>query len=210
MIHLFVPYYGGWPSSFQECLDRQTVKFRLFKYDTKEADCGHASAVNLFHREFKRYRGTADDVICIMCNDITFDDNFLSEGYSVEPGAVLIPRGTGISFDWRTMRTSHGADTFSGRAFFMRAPDFIKSGGFSRLIPHYLSDYDYGFRMVREGMRIDEMIQGIKHDSHAVNTNAWSVRSVNNPVSWTVFLLRWCCNRHIFLNILKSWYRLFK
>ena len=74
MIHLFVPYYGEWHSYFQECLDNQTVEFRLFKYDRKENGGGWTSACNMFHREFKRYRGTEDDVVCIMNNDITTDE----------------------------------------------------------------------------------------------------------------------------------------
>ena len=210
MIHLFVPYYGDWHSRFQKCLDNQSVEFRLFKYDRKENGGGWTSACNLFHKEFSRYRGIEDDVVCIMNNDITFENNFLSEGCRVGEGTVLIPHGTGIAIDWRTKRTHHGADTFPGRAFFISAPDFIRSGGFCRSLPHYLSDYDYGFKMVRRGMRIEEMCQGIKHDIHPVNRNAWMVRSVNNPLSWTVFLLRNGRNKYIFINLVKSWAELLK
>jgi len=210
MIYLFVPYYGEWHSYFQECLDNQAEKFWLFKYDRKENGVGWTSACNMFHREFSRYRGTEDDVICIMNNDITFGDFFLSEGYEVDTGTVLIPRDSGVSFDWSNKRCHHGLDTFPGRAFFMTAPDFIKSGGFSRLLPHYLSDLDYGFKLTKRGMRIEEMNHSINHESHPVNRNAWSVRSVNNPVSWTVFLLRWGRNRYILKNLLTSWLELFK
>jgi len=210
MIHLFVPYYGEWHDYFQKCLDSQTVKFRLFKYDRKENGGGWTSACNLFYREACRYRGIEDDVICIMNNDITFHDSFLSEGCRVEEGTVLIPHGTGISIDWRTKRTYHGADTFPGRAFFMTAPDFIKSGGFCRLLPHYLADYDYGFKLARRGMKIKEMTQGIHHDNHPVNRNPWRVRSVNNPIAWTIFLFRNGRNRFVFKNLVTSWYELIK
>lgn len=210
MIHLFVPYYGEWHSYFQECLDSQNVKFRLFKYDRKESGEGWTSACNMFHREVSRYRGIEEDVICIMNNDITFGNSFLSEGCRVEQGTILIPHGTGVHIDWKTKKCYPGSDTFPGRAFFMCANDFIKSGGFCKLLPHYLADYDYGFKVIRGGMKIKEMTQGIKHIDHLVNRNAWSGRSVNNPISWTVFLLRNGRNRYIFLNLLKSWYELIK
>ena len=209
MIHLFVPYYGVWPDYFQECLDSQTVPFRLFKYDRKEIGDGWTAACNLFYKEFKRYRGTEDDVICIMNNDIRFDANFLSEGCRVRPGTVLIPHGTGASFDWKTKSCRHGYDTFPGRAFFMTAPDFIKSGGFDRFIPHYLSDYDFGFRMTKGGMRIEEMSQHISHAAHSINTNPWMLRSVNSPLSWSIFLLKHGRNKYLLLNLLRAWAELF-
>ena len=205
MIYLFIPYYGVWPDYFTECLNRQTVKHRIFKYDRKENGGGWTHACNLFYKSFIQWRGTEDDIVCIMNNDITFDDNFLSEGCRVEPGTILIPKDTGISIDWRTRKCSHGSDTFPGRAFFMNAADFINSGGFCSLIPHYLADYDYGYKLVKKGMKIVEMTQGIKHEPHPVNRNPWTARSVNNPIAWTIFLLRNGRNKHIFLNLLKVW-----
>jgi hypothetical protein len=209
MIYLFVPYYGVWPEAFTECLNRQSVKHMLIPYNRKENGGGWTSACNQFYKSFCKWRGTEDDVVCIMNNDITFDDNFLSEGCRVKPWTVLIPKGEGITIDWRTKQCHHGADTFPGRAFFMCADDFIRSGGFCRWLPHYLADYDFGFKLTRKGVIVSEMSQGINHEPHSVNRNPWRLRSVNNPLSWTLFLLRNGLNKYIFLNLLKSWSELF-
>lgn len=212
MIFVFVPYYGKWNDYFQECLDSQTEKFHLIKYDRKANNVGWTRACNDFYKEFKRFRGTEDSAVCIMNNDITFIDSFFAEGATVKRGEILIPGGSQVHFDWKHKRiiTDGRIDTFPGRTFFMTAKDFIQSGGFTRSLPHYLSDYDFGFKMINRGMIVNTMKQKIYHESHQVNTNPWSVRSVNNPMAWTVFLLRNGRNKYLFINLIKSWAELFR
>ena len=211
MIFVFVPFYGKWHDYFQKCLDGQSEKFHLIKYNRKDNNVGWTRACNDLHKEFKRFRGTGGSIVCIMNNDITFDDTFFSEGMNVKRGEILIPDGLQTHINWKNKGAIEGEriDTFPGRAFFMTAEDFICSGGFTRLLPQYLSDYDFGYKMIRRGMIVHAMTQGIKHKTHTVNTNPWSVRSVNNPIAWTVFLLRNGRNRYIFINLLKSWSVLF-
>ena len=208
MIFLFVPYYETWPDYFQDCLDRQTADFVLMRYDRKEMGGYWTAACNYFLKTLKTYRGiTHDDIVCIMNNDIMFTDDFLSEAGGVRPGDILIPNGSGVQIDWRTKRMFNGdrVDTFPGRAFFMTAPDFINSGGFSRLLPHYRSGYDFGIRVIKKGMTVRAMARGIHHVDHPKNCRPLCIRSVNNPIFWTVFLLKHGRNRYFFLNLLKAW-----
>ena len=212
MIFVFVPYYGKWNGYFQKCLDRQTERFHLIKYNRKDNNAGWTRACNDFYREFQRFRGTEGSVVCIMNNDITFGDGFFTEGSTVERGEILIPDGFQTQIDWRTKSVTEGGriDTFPGRAFFMTAEDFIQSDGFTRSLPHYLADLDFGYKMIRKGMRVNTMVQYIIHATHPVNANPWSARSNNNPLFWTIFLLRNGRNRYIFINLIKSWVELFR
>jgi len=213
MIFVFVPYYDKWPDYFQECLDSQTAEFILMRYDRKEMGGYWSGACNYFLKQLKTYRGlTCEDIVCIMNNDILFGDDLLAEGGKVRENEILIPGGFDIQIDWKTKKFINGSriDTFLGRTFFMTAPDFINSGGFSRVIPHYLSDYDFGIRMIKRGMIVRTMDKQIHHVDHAKNHNPWSVISVNNPLFWTIFLLKHGRNRYFFLNLLKIWAELFK
>ncbi len=212
MIFVFVPYYDKWNDYFQNCLDFQTEQFHLMKYNRKETGDYWTHACNFFLEQMKTYRGiTNDDVICIMNNDIRFSSDLMAEGGKVKENEILIPDECGIQIDWKTKKitkadsTGDPIDTFPGRTFFMKAPDFINSGGFSKLLPHYLSDYDFGIRMIKKGMRIGTMNQSIHHVEHPKNNNPWSIRSANNPVFWTIFLLKHGRNRYFFLNLLKVW-----
>jgi len=208
MIFVFVPYYDKWNDYFQKCLDNQTAEFILMKYNAKEMGGYWGGACNYFLKQIKTYMGiTYDDTICIMCNDITFSDDLLAEGNKVKKNEILIPDGYDIQIDWKTKKIAKGdrIDTFLGRTFFMKAPDFIRSGGFSKLIPHNLSDYDFGIRMIKRGMIVRTMDRPIHHADHAKNHNPWSIISVNNPLFWTIFLLKHGRNRYFFLNLLKVW-----
>ena len=210
MIFLFVPYYEKWNDYFQNCLDNQTAEFVLMKCSQEDVGGYWSNKCNFFLKQIKTYRGISyDDVICIMCNDIMFGADLMAEGSKVKENEIMIPFGNGIQIDWKTKkmikRYGHLIDTFPGRTFFMKAPDFMKSGGFSKLLPHYLSDYDFGIRMIKKGMIVKTMNAVIRHAEHPKNNNPWSIRSTNNPVFWTIFLLKHGRNRYFFLNLLKVW-----
>ena len=207
MIFVFVPYYKKWHGYFDECLKRQTTEYYLIKFNRGDFGIGWSGACNHFLNTLKTFRGIDDDVICIMNNDIRFGGTLFAEGRGVRENEILIPAGCQVQIDWETKSVTTGGrlDTFPGRTFFMRATDFMRSGGFSRLLPHYLGDYDFGIRMIKRGMRVRVMKNGIQHADHPKNTNPWSNRGVNNPLAWTVFLLRHGRNRYFFRNLLKIW-----
>jgi len=206
MIFLFVPYYDNWNDYFQDCLDGQTEKFYLIKYNRKDTGIGWGAACNWFLKTLKTFRGIDDDVICIMNNDIRFNKTLMTEGATVRTGEILTSES--VQINWKDKSISEGTDTFPGRTFFMTATDFMASGGFS--LPHYLADYDFGLRMVKHGMKIRKLQNEVIHVDHPKNTNPWSMRSVNNPLVWSVFLLRHGRNRYFILNLLKIWYELIK
>ena len=77
MIYVFVPYYNEDTKEFKESLAKQTVPYRLIKRDRKRDKIYWTKAVRDFQREIQRFCGIKDDdIICIMNNDIEFDENF--------------------------------------------------------------------------------------------------------------------------------------
>lgn len=209
MIFIFVPYYHEPEQEFLDCLDRQTVKFKLIKYNRKAHKDLWTHALNFFVSELKRYRGITDnDVACFMNCDITFGDTLVEEGSRVRTGEILIPEGCQVTIDWAKKKFYEGdrIDSFIGRCVFMKVNDLIKTGGFCKLLPHYLSDIEFGIRVIKQGFRVKIMNQSITHEEHDRSAPLFSLRAVNNPVLWTIFLLRAGINRYLPLNILKSWY----
>lgn len=209
MIFIFVPYYHEPDQYFMDCLKNQTVPFKLIKYNRKAHKDLWTHACNFFISELKRYRGLSDrDVVCIMNSDITFSETLIEEGSRVRKGEILIPEGNQVQIDWSKKKFFKGEriDTFPGRCFFMTAKDLMCSGGFYKLLPHYLSDYEFGIRMIKKGMKVRLINQSIIHEDHPKDAPLFSLRAVNNPILWTIFLLKAGRNKYLPLNILKSWY----
>ena len=74
----------------------------------------------------------------------------------------------GIEIDWRRKKiwASSKIDAFPGRCFFITYYDFKNSGGFPKLIPHYLSDYDFSMKLIKKGIKVREMDSMINHPPH--------------------------------------------
>lgn len=208
MIYVFIPYYHPDTKEFTESLAKQTVQFRIIKRDRKRDGIYWTKALNDFHKEMKYWRGVkAEDVICVMNNDISFDSGFFEEGSQVKEGEIYGPEGVKIYWPKKRFRSlmynQPMIDTFPGRAFFMTYKDFANSGGFCRLLPHYLSDYDFGIKMIKKGLKFVVMKNKIVHPYHPQVTG-FKMISVNNPVFWTIFLLRHL-NIYTPINIVKAW-----
>jgi hypothetical protein len=206
MILIFIPYYHPDTKEFRKSLDRQTIKFREIRRDRKRDGIYWSEACNDFYKQVQTFRGIKDnDVICIMNNDISFSQDLFSEGSKVKQGEVLIPKGQSVGIDWENKRFYEGgSDTFPGRTFFMTYKDFIQSGGFSKFLPHYLSDYDFGIRQIKKGLKIKEIDIEVFHSDHPKEQNPFTKHSPDNPFYWTVFLLKHF-NRYFFINFLKVW-----
>jgi GT2 family glycosyltransferase len=213
MIYIFAPYFNKPERSFYQCIENQIVKLKLIRYDRKAHRDYWSYACNYFLKEMKRYRGIdPDDVVCIMNVDIIFGDSLMKEGATVKDGEILIPYSYGIKIDWKRRKFLWGdrIDTFPGRCFFMKVSDFLNSGGFSQLLPHYLSDYEFGIRMIQKGMKVREMFSYVYHKEHSKSTKLFSVLCPANPIFWTIFILKCCKRKYIFINLLKSWGVIFK
>ncbi len=115
----------------------------------------------------------SDDCVLILNDDTIFDEQFLEKGLNrlkENSMSLLISEcffletkevfDRGVFFDDRkfTFRSSEGnseTNCASTRGLFMNAADFIDLGGLHpKLLPHYLSDYEFTIRASRKGYRI--------------------------------------------------------
>ena len=209
MIYLFIPYYHEDSDGFRKSLDKQTVPFKTIRRNRKRDKIYWSRACNDFYKDLKKYRGIKDDdVICIMNNDISFPPTFFEEGQKVKEGRVLVPEGININWKFKQFyphRNPHlSTNAFAGRAFFITAKDFKNSKGFSRLLPHYLSDYEFSIRVLKKCKPI-LMKQKITHDNHPKEASTFSVLNPGNPIFWTIFLLKCGLNKYFFINLVKIW-----
>ncbi len=109
---------------------------------------------------------------------------------------------------------------FSTRGLFLPARDFLELGGFHpRLLPHYLSDYEFTIRARRSGYELcsdprvllwyNPNTTGFRSPADgAVRqylSETLSTRSVSNPIYWTTFLFLACPRRHLARNLFRVW-----
>lgn len=180
------------------------------------------------------------DLVLIANDDTTFEADFLesarravgkadrtmllAQPYSAITGA---PGAIGIHVDWRSLTflpasTPAEIDCFSTRGLFLRRADFIAIGAFhTRLLPHYLSDYEFTLRAARKGFRLltdpsvrlvmDESATGIrKRDRRSVGAylrSVFTIRATKNPVYWSSFVILASPRRLIPLNLARVWSR---
>jgi GT2 family glycosyltransferase len=125
-------------------------------------------------------------------------------------------------FDWAAVKDGEGINCFSTRGLFLRVSDFLEIGGFHPImLPHYLSDYEFtqrahrkGFKLITDpavSLRYDEKLTGIRlrdGDSILQKLRApFSIRSTDNPVYWSSFVLLASPRRYTLLNLFKVWWR---
>lgn len=208
MLYVFVPYYNPHTKEFTESLAKQTeTSYRLITRDRKRDKIMWTKSVRDFQKEVKRYLGTKDtDVICIMNNDVSFGKDLFKLGSSVSQGDVFIAYNTDVAINWKRKGFYFGTgkvDSFLGRCFFMTLGDFKKIK-FSRLLPHALADIDFGIRAVKKlkPYFLDCVFTHPDHEYKRVNK--FSLLSYENPILWTIFLLKHP-NRWTLLNIVKAW-----
>lgn len=179
-----------------------------------------------------------DDVVLIINDDTEFAPDFLEIGVALlrasprtfycAQGFDLVtgsPEEAGRSVDWRRMtfepaRAPEEINCVSTRGLFMWAADFDKTSGFRpKLLPHYLSDYEFTIRAVRQGIRLrtDPSLtlrtrgdttgcQGIGTGTVLETlTRYFSNRSVMNPQAWTAFVALSCPWPWKPLQLLRVW-----
>lgn len=180
-----------------------------------------------------------DDVIVFMNDDVTFAHDFLLKGvqlleridgmllpqvYNDETGSI---EETGVEADLRrlTFNKASSADRINclpTRALFTRLKTIKKTGDFRpKLLPHYLSDYEYTIRAHRKGVklvtspelliRIDESATGY-HNFDNLSPNMFfkryfSIKSASNPIYWTVFIILVVPKIYVPWYILRVWLR---
>jgi hypothetical protein len=169
-------------------------------------------------------RPSPADMLLISNDDVQFEDKFLETAVAVlraRPRCLLLARAknpvtgeiaeTGIEADFRALTFKVAAapesiNCLSTRGLFLRWADAQAIGGFySRLLPHYLSDYEWTLRANRRGFKcitVPELyvVNQETGISGAVDFDAasgpldilrrgLSKKSRVNPFNWVIFIL---------------------
>lgn len=167
--------------------------------------------------------GVADgDIVLFANDDITFTADFLQKAARILAplSATLLlpqlidektglPQESGVEADLQrlTFHTATSADRINclpTRGLFMRMSDLRKIGNFHpRLLPHYLSDYEFTIRAHRKGLRLvtsADIAIGLDREQTGFRSleeqdftrfvrRYFSKRHTANPVYWSAFVI---------------------
>lgn len=184
-------------------------------------------------------RRVEDREIVVFANDdITFDADFLQKAVSIFDSldaALLLPhlrdektgllQESGVVADLLKLTFIPAAspdkiNCLPTRGLFMRMSDLRKIGKFHpRLLPHYLSDYEFTIRAHRKGLRLvtsaDIAIQlDREHTGYRSLENLdfidfikryFSKKYVSNPIYWSTFILFTVPKSHIPGHLFRLW-----
>jgi GT2 family glycosyltransferase len=178
------------------------------------------------------------DVILIINDDTEFGDDFLERGVTLlkkHEKTLLLAQchskqtqqllDSGVHVNWKRLTFEQASspekvNCFSTRGLFLRARDFFEIGGFyPRILPHYLSDYEFTIRAKRMGfalvtnaelkLLLDESATGYHKftPEYFLNFIAkyFSKKSAANPFDWTVFIALACPWPWKLINWLRVW-----
>lgn len=190
----------------------------------------------------KQHNTPEDDLVLIINDDIEFEDDFLKSAEKVARNLkyeLLLARTydirsrelyeVGVYVDWKQLTferllTEKGFNCFSTRGLFIKMKDMnILNGFYPKLIPHYLSDYEFTMRAVRKGMKLvtDSSVQ-IYIDNTTTGyhlteittfseffENYFSIKSSSYLLSWSSFILLTSPVKYLPINIIRVWGRAF-
>ena len=181
----------------------------------------------------------ADDLVLMINDDTEIGPDFLANAVAaMRPHTLLLAQAyrsngdfceAGAFWDWKNLRcTGVGAqeeiNCFSTRGLFLHVGDLLRIGGFyPRMLPHYLSDYEFTIRAHRQGfalrsspdvsLRYFEALTGIRSTEglsvwRTLKTNL-SIKSSSNPFHWTSFVILASPRRYLISNLVRVWWRYF-
>jgi len=172
----------------------------------------------------KKQDPAKDDVVLIINDDTEIDADFLEKGLNIlarHARTLLLAQchdrvtgqllDVGVHMDWRRLRfdqavSTDAIDCLTTRGLFLRVCDFLETGGFHpRMLPHYLSDYEFTIRAHRNGfklltdpslaIRVDNSTTGLHTFEAGVFRQQlvkYSRRSASNPIAWSAFIMLAC------------------
>jgi GT2 family glycosyltransferase len=177
------------------------------------------------YKWLREQNAPGSDIVLIINDDTEFDSRFLetavtvlrdrqrtfllAECYDLSSGALI---DAGIHVDWRRFAFEQPAgnrpiNCLSTRGLFFRMEDFFSVGGFHpRLLPHYLSDYEFTIRASRKGMTLTThpdlkiWLDVSTTGSHGIGTrqilgavkSVFSLKSAINPLMLLIFVALAC------------------
>ena len=197
-----------------------------------------AGALQKAYEFLKSSNACADDFVLISNDDTEFGECFIGNGISAlkKHGKTLLQAievekssdavSGGVYVDWRRFRFIIG--TFEGgkinclstRNLLMTVKSFIDLGGFHpRLLPHYLSDYEFTIRAYDKGyqLKIDESFRsehaGGIYEQPKLNWNNWiscftllfSKKNNTNPFYFSNFVILRCPWKYKAQCLVKVW-----
>lgn len=193
------------------------------------------------HQGFKwlaRSGVDGEDAVLIMNDDTEFQPDFLEKGLSIlreRPETLLLAMcfslssgellDAGVHADWRRFRFSNAerpedVNCLSTMGLFLRVKDFLAIGGFHpRLLPHFISDYEFTMRAFRKGFALatDTSVKLWLREETTWNRDIgqepffsfvrlfFSKKSAYNPITWTFFVALACPPEWRIQNWLNIW-----
>ena len=184
----------------------------------------------------------AKDVLLITNDDVLFDDKFIETAVSTlrnRPGCLLLARSrdpatgeiaeTGVEADFRALSFEiatrpENINCLATRGLFLRWSDALTIGAFRpKLLPHYLSDFEWTIRGRRRGLKcitvpevsIVSQATGVSGRVAPENVSGivgflkivFSKKNHLNPIHWTFFICMTSDVRYIPRNIARVWWR---
>ncbi len=180
----------------------------------------------------------AEDVILMINDDVFVKPDFLAiaiallqktpktllqaQGYSLQTGECL-DIGVHVdvnSFSFNRPNSPADINCLSTRGLFLRWQDLQQVGNFyPRLLPHYLSDYEFTMRSHRKGLTLSthpDLKLWINEETTGFHPNGkwhftslfkryFSRRSSANKIDWTMFVLLTCPKDKILINLAQVW-----
>ncbi|MED3883937.1 glycosyltransferase family 2 protein [Priestia aryabhattai] len=171
----------------------------------------------------KENRINDEDILLIINDDTEFNKDFLEKGLLLlnqDPETLVLSTSIGkqtqrivsggVNVIWRNLSfkdtlINNDVDCIPTRGLFMYVKDFLNIGQFyPKLLPHYLSDYEYTIRAKRKGYRlkvekelkllVDENETGyhdaiLENDYKSFIKKYFSKKNPGNPFTWTFFIL---------------------
>ena len=177
------------------------------------------------------------DVLVFMNDDVTFEQDFLQIAVSIldKHVGMLLPQifndktghteESGVEADMKKLTFITAAspakiNCLPTRGLFMRMSELRRVGAFHpKLLPHYLSDYEFTIRANRLGVNLlTSPTLLIKIDNDATGFRSFdglsflefvrryfSKKSASNPIYWTTFILLASPKSYILWNVLRVW-----
>ncbi|MGF1479789.1 MAG: glycosyltransferase family 2 protein [Cyanophyceae cyanobacterium] len=178
------------------------------------------------------------DLVLTINDDVTFGPDFLAKAAEIlkhQPRTLLLAQAfskqsgrlltTGVHADLKRLTfdlspASEEINCLPTRGLFVRSVDLMEIGNFyPRLLPHYLSDYEFTIRAHRRGLTlttsselklwVNEATTGFFQSENGgfgkFIRQYFSNKSMNNPLHWTIFVILSCPKAWIPLNLVRVW-----